>query len=48
VRALQYGGGGDDGRLHDLPQLRRFQVRLSVSRPVPVWASLRRADRIRS
>jgi len=25
---VQHGGGGHDGRLHDLPELRRLEVRL--------------------
>ena len=31
VRPLQHRRSGDDGRLHDVPELRRFEVRLSAS-----------------
>jgi hypothetical protein len=31
VHQVQHGGGRDDGRLHDLPQLRRFEVRLTAA-----------------
>jgi hypothetical protein len=33
---VQHGGGRDDGRLHDLPQLRRFEMRLTVAREMSV------------
>ena len=29
VRQVQHRSGGHDGRLHDVPELRRFEVRLS-------------------
>jgi hypothetical protein len=29
VQPLQHRGGGDDGWLHDVPELRRFEVRLT-------------------
>ena len=31
VQPLQHRGSGDDGRLHDLPELRRFEVWVSVT-----------------
>ena len=35
---VQHGGGRDDGRLHDLPELRRFEVRLSTHMvPHALW-----------
>jgi len=29
VREVQHGRGRHDGRVHDLPELRRFEVRLT-------------------
>jgi hypothetical protein len=32
---VQHGGRRHDGRLHDLPQLRRFEVRLTPHEQFP-------------
>jgi hypothetical protein len=31
VQQVQHRRGGDDGRLHDLPELRRVQVRVMTA-----------------
>jgi len=31
LQKVQYGGGHHDGRVYDVPLLRRFQMRLSAS-----------------
>jgi hypothetical protein len=40
VREVQHCGGCHDGQLHDLPQLRRLQVRLKGAKKSPAGAGL--------